>query len=181
MGGLQGNLYLVPGQNTKVQVSASYSKWSSLGAAGSALANQGNTDVHGDFGILEGFVSASLEGGPLGRTTLFVQAMHNGEHDDGEGDGRAAGLQFGKSGKKGDLNTFAVWYDLDANSVFSPVAQDDTPIAGTGAGDGMEGMMLGGQVFVTDYFSIRLWGLTSDADAAEDPSRVRLDFDFRVR
>jgi hypothetical protein len=61
------------------------------------------------------------------------------------------------------------------------VAQDDTPIAGTGAGDGMEGMMLGGQVFVTDYFSIRLWGLTSDADAAEDPSRVRLDFDFRVR
>jgi len=181
MGGLQANLYLQPSKDSKVQVSASYSKWGSLDAAGGALANQGNTDVAGDFGILEGFVSGSLEGGPLDRTTLFVQAMHNGEHDDNEGDGLAVGAQLGKSGKKGDANVFAVWYDLEANSIFSPVAQDDTPISGSGVGSGMEGVILGWQYFITENLSIKVWALTSDADAADDPVRYRLDLDFRVR
>lgn len=183
MGGLQGNLYLQPGDDLKLQLSASYSDWSSLGAGAApfAASNQGNTDPTADFNVLEGFLSGVLEAGPLGRTTLFVQAMHNTEDDFDESDGFAGGLQVGKSGKKGDANLFAVLYSLDANSVFSPVAQDDTPIAGTGLGSGMDGVIAGGQYHVTDNLSLKLWGLTSDADAAEDPFRVRFDIDFRIK
>lgn len=183
MGGLQGNLYLHPGDNLKLQLSASYSDWSSLGAGSSAwaISNQGNTDPNADFNVLDGFVSAVLEAGPLGRSTLFVQAMHNTEDDADESDGFAGGLQFGKSSKKGDANLFAVLYALDANCIFSPVAQDDTPIAGTGLGTGMEGILAGGQYLITDNLSLKLWALTSDADAAEDPVRVRFDIDFRIK
>lgn len=181
MFGLQGNVQVNASSATKVQAALSYSAWSSLNPNGAALGNQGNTDVTGDFGIVEGFVAGIYEGGPLGRTTAFVQAMHNADDDDGEEDGLALGALVGKSGKQGNTNLFAVWYELDANAVFSPVAQDDTPITGTGIGDGMEGVILGGQYFITDNFSIRIWGLTSDADAAEDPFRARVDLDFKVR
>lgn len=183
MGGVQGNLYLPAGDDLKFQVSASYSDWSSLGAGAGAFAgsNQGNTDPTADFNVLEGFVSGVLEAGLLGRTTLFVQAMHNTEDDTGESDGFAGGLQFGKSSKKGDANVFAVLYALDANCIFSPVAQDDTPIAGTGVGTGMEGVLAGGQYMITDNLSLKLWALTSDADAAEDPVRLRFDIDFRIK
>jgi hypothetical protein len=182
MGGLQGNLYLPAGDDLKFQVSASYADWSSLQAGpGLAASNQGNTDPTADFNVLEGFVSCVLEAGLLGRTTLFVQAMHNTEDDAGESDGFAGGLQFGKSSKKGDANVFAVLYALDANCIFSPVAQDDTPIAGTGLGTGMEGVLAGGQYMITDNLSLKLWALTSDADAAEDPVRLRFDIDFRIK
>ncbi len=183
MGGLQGNLYLPAGDDLKFQVSASYSDWSSLGSGGTALSssNQGNTDVTADFNVLEGFVSGVLEAGLFGRTTLFVQAMHNTEDDADESDGFAGGVQLGKSGKKGDANVFAVLYSLDANCIFSPVAQDDTPIAGTGIGTGMDGVIAGGQYNITDNLSLRLWGLTSNADAAEDPLRLRFDIDFRIK
>ena len=180
---MQGNLSLKTSDKTKLQLSASYSDWSSLGAAATDLGadNQGNTDVTGDFAILEAFVAGTYEGGPLERTTAFVQGMKNRDDEAGEDTGVALGAQLGKSGKQGDRNVFAVWYDLDANSVFSPVAQDDTPITGTGIGTGMDGLILGGQYFVTDNLSIKLWGLTSDADADEDPVRFRLDLEFKVK
>lgn len=183
LGGLQGNLYLPAGDSFKLQASASYYDWSSLGAGAAVFAasNQGNTDPSADFNVLEGFVSGVLEAGLWGRTTLFVQAMHNTEDDADESDGLAGGLQLGKSGKKGDANLFAVLYALDANCIFSPVAQDDTPIAGTGIGTGMDGVLAGGQYHITDNLSLKLWALTSNADAAEDPVRVRFDIDFRVK
>lgn len=183
MGGVQGNAYVQAGDDLKLQLSASYSDWSSLssGGAGLAASNQGNTDVTADFNVLEGFLSAALEKGLFGRTTAFLQVMNNTEDDTGESDGFAGGLQLGKSSKKGDANLFAVLYALDANCIFSPVAQDDTPIAGTGIGTGMEGIVAGGQYMITDNLSLKLWALSSDADATEDPLRVRFDIDFRIK
>ncbi|HTF90892.1 MAG TPA: putative porin [Planctomycetota bacterium] len=181
MFGVQANLNLKASEQLALQLSTSYSHWSSLGAGATVLGNQGNTDVAGDFGIIEGFVAATYEGGPLQRHTAFVQAMHNADDEDDEDNGFAAGLQLGKSGKQGNANVFGVWYDLDANSVYSPVAQDDTPIPGTGIGTGMEGLIVGVQYFLTDNLSFKLWVLTSDADATEDPWRLRFDIDFRIR
>lgn len=181
MFGVQGNLYFDLSEGSALQLAASYSKWSSLGAAGGNLSNQGNTDVAGDFGIIDAFASWTLNGGPLGRTQAFAEYMHNADDEDDEDTGYAIGARFGPSSKEGDLNVFATWYDLDANAVYAPMAQDDTPIAGTGTGDGMTGAIAGGQYFIADNLSVRLWGLTSDVDASDDPFRVRLDFDFNVR
>jgi hypothetical protein len=177
MFGAQANLYFDVGAATHLQLAASYSDWTNLGD-GPGTGNQGNTDVFGDFDILEGFLAATYDGGPLERTTAFVQYMENLDGDDS---GYSIGAQLGKSGKQGDMNVFAAWYDLDADALYSPVAQDDTPIAGTGTGEGMDGILAGGQYFVSDQLSIRLWGLTSDVGADEDPYRVRLDFDFTIR
>jgi hypothetical protein len=177
MFGVQGNLYLDTSDTTHLQLAASYSDWANLDA-GPGVGNQGNTDVFGDFDVLEGFLAATYDGGPLDRTTGFVQYMENLDGDDS---GISVGAQLGKSGKKGDANVFAAWYDFDADAFFSPVAQDDTPIAGTGTGEGMDGILAGGQYFITDQLSLRLWGLTSDAGEDEDPYRVRLDIDFTIR
>jgi hypothetical protein len=179
--GLQGNLYLTPGEASALQLATSYSNWSSLDANAGSFGNQGNTDVTGDFGIIDAFALYTLDKGPLDRVQAFAEVMYNAEDDDGEDTGYALGARLGKWGAEDDLNVFASWYDLDANAVFSPVSQDDTPIPGTGVGDGMQGVIAGGQYFVADNLSIKLWGLTSDADAAEDPYRIRLDFDFTIK
>lgn len=181
MTGIQGNLALKPAADWKLQMSCAYSHWSSLNAGTAVLVNQGNTDVAGDFGILEGVVATTFEGGPLGRTSGFIQVMENVVDDDRESSGIALGFQLGKAGRQSDFNAFAVWYDLDANCVYSPVAQDDTPIPGTGTGNGMAGVIFGCQYFIADNLSIKLWALTSDANAAEDPYRIRLDIDFKVK
>jgi hypothetical protein len=181
MFGLQGNLYLTPAADSALQLATSYSNWSSLGANAGNLGNQGNTDVAGDFGIIDAFALWTLEKGPLDRVQVFAEVMHNAEDDDGEESGYALGARLGQWAVEGDLNFFASWYDLDANAVFSPVSQDDTPIPGTGVGTGMQGVIAGGQYFVADNLSVKLWGLTSDADASEDPSRIRLDFDFTIK
>ena len=177
MFGVQGNLFLDTSDRMHFQAAASWSDWANLDA-GPGAGNQGNTNVIGDFDILEGFLSGVFDGGPLGRTTGFVQYMEN---QDGDDSGYGVGAQIGKSGKKGDVNVFAAYYDLDADAIYSPVAQDDTPIGGTGIGTGMDGIIAGGQYFVTDNLSLRLWGLTSDVGASEDPYRVRFDVDFTVR
>lgn len=181
MSGLQGNLYFDVGDDSDLQFAASYSHWSSLDAGAGTFGNQGNTDVTGDFDIIDAFGLWTLAGGPLGRTQVNAEYMYNAEDDDDEDTGYAIGARFGPSGKEGDFNVFASWYDLDANAVFSPVAQDDTPIAGTGLGSGMSGVIAGGQYNIADNLTVKLWGLTSDADASDDPYRIRLDFDFSVK
>jgi len=181
MFGVQGNVYFDTTADSRLQLSGSYSSWSSLGPGAGVLSNQGNTDVTGDFGVLEAFAGWTLEGGPLGKTQAFAQYLYNEQDDTGEDTGYAFGAKCGPSGHERDLNVFATWYDLDANAVFSPPAQDDTPIPGTGVGTGMQGVIAGFQYFIADNLSVKLWGLTSDADAAEDPYRVRLDFDFTVK
>jgi len=180
MFGVQGNLRWAAEEDLGIDLSTSFSAWSNLNDSTGQLGNQGNTDVMGDFGIWESFLAATFEGGPLGRTQGFVEYMNNVDDDTGEDTGFAIGVKAGKGGHQGDKNVFLTWYDLDANAVFSPVAQDDTPIAGTGVGTGMTGVIVGGQYYVRDNVSLKLWVLTSDADAAEDPVRVRFDLDFTV-
>ena len=128
----------------------------------------------------ESFVSATHDGGALKRQTGFAQYVQNLDDDSGEDTGYALGLELGRK-DPGETSFFAAWYDFEANSIFSPVAQDDTPIAGTGTGNGMSGILGGVGYVVSDTFSLRLWALTSDADDVEDPWRVRLDLDFSVR
>jgi hypothetical protein len=182
MFGAQANLGLRPGDHTSLQLSTSWSDWAHLAEGGTKLGdNQGNTDVTGEFGIWGSWASLEVEQGPLGRSTAFVQYLNNLDDDVGEDQGYSAGMRFGTLGKKGDLNVFGAYYSLDANSLYSPVAQDDTPIAGTGTGEGMSGFLAGAQFFTSDNLSIRLWVLTSDAGEDEDPFRIRIDVDFLVK
>jgi len=182
--GAQGNVYL-PIDEAKVQVSTAFYDWTNIASiVGTPVAatNQGNNDT--DFLVWETFASATLPGGPLDEMTGFVQFMANLEKGE---QGLVLGSQLGSSKwQRGNYNAFLLLYDLDANSVYSPVAQDDTPIAGTGLnianGDGMNGIVLGGQYFWRDNVALKLWVLTSNADEADDdPFRIRFDLDFRVK
>ena len=61
------------------------------------------------------------------------------------------------------------------------VGQDDTPLPGTGIGEGQSGYQLGTEYLWRDNVALRLWLITSDVGADEDPYRVRLDLTFGVR
>jgi len=175
--GAQANVYFKANDTTTVQFATSYSDWSSLK---NFTLSQGNTADANDFAIWDTYVGLSLAGEGFSQITGFGQYFNNLDDDSGEDSGFALGVQLGQTKGKGNWNVFGAYYDLDANAVFSAVAQDDTPIAGTGLGEGMSGFMLGAQYFVLENVSFRLWGLTSDADASEDPYRIRFDIDFRV-
>ena len=181
MFGVQGNLYADLAQDSQLQLAASYSRWANLDEGVGTFVNQGNTDVAGDFAILDAFALYKSKGGALGHSQLFAEYLYNLEDDEGEDTGYTLGGVFGPTGSEGDLSFFGSWYDLDANAVFSPVSQNDTPVFGTGTGTGMSGFIAGGQYFVSEVMRIRLWGLTSDTGASKDAYRIRLDFDFTIR
>ena len=42
------------------------------------------------------------------------------------------------------------------------------------------GFVVGGQYFWRENMTFKVWLLTSDADADEDPFRLRIDFDFTL-
>lgn len=182
MWGGQGNVYL-PMDEGKLQLSTAIYDWNDNGDTAVA-GNQGNSATTEDFMVWDTFLSATIQGGPLEEMTGFFQFMNN--LDEGE-QGAVLGAQLGSSQwKQGNYNVFALIYDLDGDSIFSPVAQDDTPIAGTGLndgdGDGMDGVVFGGQYFWRDNVAVKLWVLTSDPAGAEDePLRLRLDLDFKVK
>lgn len=175
--GAQANVYFKANETTTFQFATSYSDWSSLR---NFTVDQGNTVDDGGFAIWDTYAGIALAGEGLSQITGFGQYFNNLDDDSGEDSGYAFGIQLGQTKGKGNWNVFGAYYDLDANAVFSSVAQDDTPIAGTGLGEGMSGFMLGAQYFVLENVSLRLWGLTSDADASEDPYRIRFDIDFRI-
>jgi len=181
--GAQGNVYL-PIDDMKVHVSTAVYDWTNIGDLPAALAgtNQGNNDT--DFFVWEAFASATLPGGPLDEMTGYFQLMRNLDESDS---GVVLGAQLGSSKwQRGNYNAFLLLYDLDGNAIFSPVAQDDTPVAGTGLNDGdadgMNGIVLGGQYFWRDNVALKLWVLTSNASGADDdPIRLRFDLDFKVK
>jgi len=180
MYGGQGNAY-IPLDDMKLQVSSALYDWTdnhNTAVAG----NQGNTATTEGFQVWESFVSGTMPGGPLEEMTGFVEYMNNLQADE-EDTGWVIGAQIGPSAwKQGNYNVFLELYSLDADCLFSPVAQDDTPVAGTGIGDGMDGIVVGGQYFWRDNVAVKLWALTSDADGADDdPIRIRLDLDFNVK
>ncbi len=182
MWGAQGNIYL-PIDEGKLQLSTALYDWGDNGDTAVA-GNQGNSVTTEDFMVWDTFVSGTIQGGPLEEMTGFLQFMNN--LDEAE-QGWATGAQLGSSQwKQGNYNAFLVFYDLDGDAIFSPVAQDDTPVAGTGLndgdGDGMSGVVLGGQYFWRDNVALKLWVLTSDPAGADDePLRLRFDLDFRVK
>jgi hypothetical protein len=182
--GAQGNVHL-PVDEAKLHVSTAVYDWTNVSdfvAAGLGGTNQGNDDA--DFLVWEAFAAGTMPGGPLEEMTGYVQLMYNLDESDA---GVVLGAQLGSSRwQRGNYNAFLLLYDLDGNAVFSPVAQDDTPVAGTGLNDGdadgMNGIVLGGQYFYRDHIAFKLWVLTSNASGAdEDPIRVRFDIDFKVR
>ncbi len=184
--GMQGNLRVPLEDDLSVSASAAVYDWDDLEDGVAVAGNQGNTDVTGGFTILEGLLATTMQRGPLDEATAFLQLMHNLADDDGEDNGFSIGAQLGPAwqrAEQGDYNVFLVYYDLDANAVFSPVAQDDTPIAGTGDNtdpEGMKGVVFGGSYFWRKNVAFKLWVLTSDAGVDEDPIRIRIDLDFTV-
>jgi hypothetical protein len=182
MWGLQGNASM-PLDQAKLKGSAAIYFWGDNHDTAVA-GNQGNSDVTEYFTILDTFVSGTMPGGPLEEMTGYVEFIKNLEESDA---GFVIGAQLGSSTwSRGHYNTFLLLYTLDGDAIFSPVAQDDTPIAGSGLndgnGDGMSGIIVGGQYFMRDNVAVKLWVLTSDPDNADsDPFRLRLDLDFRVK
>jgi hypothetical protein len=177
---LQGNLSFQTGETTNLNFGTSYSKWTNLSRF-PETSTAGNTADAEGFGIWDTFVAVNWTPEDTLPLTVYGQFLQNLEDESGEDVGLVAGAQLGHKSGKGRWNVFASAYSLDANSVFAPVAQDDTPVAGTGTGSGMDGFILGGQYFITDNFTLRIWALTSDVDGEEDPYRIRFDLDFRVR
>ncbi len=175
--GAQANVYFKANETTTIQLATSYSDWSSLR---NFTLDQGNTADNGGFAIWDTYLGLALAGEGFSQVTGFGQYFNNFDDDTSEDTGYAVGIQLGQTKGKGNWNVFGAYYDLDANAVFSATAQDDTPIAGTGLGEGMSGFIAGAQYFVLENVSLRLWGLTSDADASEDPYRIRFDIDFRI-
>jgi hypothetical protein len=180
--GAQGNIYL-PVDEAKVQVSTAIYNWTDVLATVGTFAstNQGNSET--DFLVWDTFASATLPGGPLDEMTGFAQFMVNVEEGD---QGFVLGGQLGSSKwQRGNYNAFLEFYTLDENAVYSPVAQDDTPVPGTGLNppnaDGQYGWVLGGQYFWRDHIAFKLWVLTSNADGEDDPIRLRFDMDFKVK
>lgn len=179
MHGLQTNLMLEASESVNVHFATSLSKWTNLDHF-AEFPSSGNTIDADAFLIWDTYAAATWKNGSC-PATVFAQYLNNIDDESGEDTGVVAGVQVGSTSGKGNGNAFAAIYSLDANAVFAPVAQDDTPIPGTGTGEGMDGFVLGYQYFLTDDLTVRLWGLTSDADDVDDPYRIRLDFDFRVR
>lgn len=181
--GAQGNVYL-PFDETKVQVSTAIYDWTNIAdiAAPVTATNQGNNDT--EFLVWETFAAATVPGGPLDEMSGYLQFIVNVEKGE---QGVVLGSQLGSSQwVRGNYNAFLLLFDLDGNSVYSPVAQDDTPVPGTGLndgqGDGQNGLVLGGQYFWRDNVALKVWLLASNADGAEDdPVRIRFDLDFRVK
>lgn len=180
MSGLQANVYYKADASTELSAGTSYAKWSSLDNF--AVIDQGNTPDAGDFGVWDTYAAVTFAGEGFERVSAFVQYLQNLEDDSGDDRGYALGVQAGQTKGQGALNVFASYYDLETNSVFSPVAQDDAPIAGTGVGngDGIKGFVFGVQYFVLENVSLRLWALTSDVGESDDPYRLRFDVDFRL-
>jgi len=178
MFGAQANLY-IPTASVDYGAGAAFYAWAGLGGHGDILDNQGNTDPTRDFQVLDTYITASSDLGPWGGWQLSAEYFNNtatGEQDQGY----ALGARLGRGSKKGDGNVFFTYFDTDADAIFSPVAQDDTPIPGTGAGSGMRGIVAGAQYYVRDDMAFRIWILTSDTDT-DDPYRIRFDLDFKIR
>jgi hypothetical protein len=165
-----------------VQLSTSFCDWADNDDTAVA-GNQGNSATTEDFLVWDTFLSATIPGGPLDEMTGYAQFITNLDESE---NGFVLGAQLGSSKWVQDnYNAFLLFYDLDGDSLFSPVAQDDTAIAGTGLndgdGDGTNGIVFGGQYFLRDNVALKLWVLTSNpSGASDDPIRVRFDLDFRV-
>lgn len=178
--GVQANLMVDTGETTDLAFGTSYSKWTNLSRFADP-SSSGNTNDAEGFGIWDSFASVTWTRAEALPVTVFTQYLQNVDDESGEDTGFVAGAQLGHTSGADRWNVFAAFYTLDANAIFAPVAQDDTPVPGSGTGEGMDGLIAGTQYFITENLSLRVWALTSDVSEQDDPYRVRVDLDFRVR
>jgi len=182
MWGAQGNVYLTVDE-AKLQLSTALQDWGDNQDTAVA-GNQGNSATTQNFLVWDTFVAGTIPGGPMEEITAYVEFIDNLDESE---QGFVLGGQLGTSKwQKGNYNAFALFYDLDGDALFSPVAQDDTPIAGTGLndgdGDGTNGVVFGATYWWRDNVAFKLWVLTSSPDGADDdPIRIRFDMDYRVK
>ena len=184
MVGAQINATCESNEDLAFHFASSFSHWSNLNPGTGAFQNQGNrVDGAGnfvsDFAIWDTFIDATHTGGPLGRQQAFAEFWDNTKESSQRG--YSIGARVGDSRKPGDFNLFAFWAEMDEDSIFTPVAQDDLPITGSGAGNGIEAVGYGGEYRVNEDTICRLWALNSHSDMTDNPFRVRLDLNFNIR
>ncbi|MDP6369273.1 MAG: putative porin, partial [Planctomycetota bacterium] len=163
-----------------LQLSSALYSWSSMnGAAGWDDSSPQGSDMGARFRIWDSILAATVAEGENGKAVISGQYIQNTNGDEGEDTAWAVGAKYGTSKKTGAWNVFATLYDMEANAVFGPVAQDDTPVSGTGNGDGMEGVIAGVNYWPSDDLNLRVWALTSEFDdATQDRSRLRIDLNL---
>lgn len=149
--------------------------------------NRGNAVWRGEFqsrfSIVNPIASVTYRGFAMpltwsGEWFQNIRAAH------GEGTGWATGVAYGQAKRTGDYRVYYQYQELDQDSVLSPLAQDDFPLA-----TNFRGHVFGLQYQVTDDLGVHLWGLlteqrmqtdifTNDDDHNEWRLRVDLNFKF---
>ncbi len=184
MVGAQFNATCTSHENLTVHFASAFTHWSNLNPGTGSFQNQGNrTDGAGnfmsDFAVWDSFVDVTHTGGVLGQQQGYAQFWDNVKESSQRG--YALGARVGTNKAPGDYNLFGFWFDMDEDSLFSPVSQDDLPITGTGVGRGMEGMGYGGEYRINEDTICRLWALSSHSESTDNPFRIRLDLNFNIR
>lgn len=157
-----------------LRASSGVYSWSSMngGAGWNNFSAQGS-DMNATYRIWDSILAVDVSE----KAVVSGQYIQNTEADDGEDTAWSAGFKYGESGQGGAWNVFATLYEMEENSVFGPVAQDDTPVAGTGGG--MDGMIAGVNYWPADDLNLRIWALTSEfEDSTQDRSRLRIDLNL---
>lgn len=106
--------------------------------------------------------------------TFSAQYINNLDDDSGDDTGMVLGMKYGQGGAVGTSVFSASYFDFDANAFVSGVAQDDTPIAGTGGPNGMDGFDASWLYWWKENVTVKLHAIQADNDTI-DPLRLRLD------
>ncbi len=175
--GIQANYDLNVGHATTAHLASGIHLWDDT--AEGSYQNQGNTSLAGEFAISDSILTVTHEGGFLNRQKGYFQFIQNIEDETGVDTGFTAGFEMG-TGEPDTTTLLFTYFDLEANSIFSPVGQDLTPIPGSGAGTGMNGFLAGFRHDLSENTTLRLLFLTTDAGLDDDPYRVVLDLDFNM-
>ncbi|MFT5287410.1 MAG: hypothetical protein ACI8TQ_003595 [Planctomycetota bacterium] len=183
MVGAQFNATCDVQDDLSVHFATAITHWSNLNPGSGSFQNQGNVlngagDFASDFAVWDSFIDVTHQGGPFGRQQGFVMFWDNMKESGQRG--YACGARVGNHQAPGDYSLFGFWFQADADSLFSPVSQDDLPLAGTGAGSGVQGIGYGSDYRINEDVTLRLWALGSRSETTDNPFRVRLDLNFNI-
>ena len=174
---VQANYATDPSRSTTAHFASSFERW--YDADQGIFQNQGNTSLAGDFEISNTLVEVTHDGGVMGRQKVYGQYVHNFGDVTGADTAITAGCEIGLD-RPGQTMLLFAFYDFDANALFSPVAQDLTPVAGTGIGMGMDGFLAGFRYRINPDATVRVLLLTTDVGLDDDPYRFVVDLDFNM-
>lgn len=128
-----------------------------------------------EFLVWDTIVEASFD-----ELTLAAQYINNLDDDSGDDTGMTLGLRYGTGKAPGTSVFSASYFDFDANAFVAAVGQDDTPIAGTGGPNGMDGFEASWMYWWKENVMIRVWALQADNDTI-DPLRLRFDLNVSFK